>query len=243
MEESPHKNQEYHIAGEGLNFLSHCNPVHKFIPMLQAMKMPDAKEAVEKEWEKLETIQAWQLTKGRNKNEVIAEARNEGRKIPFASSMYLCHLKKSDMEPQFQKYKGQVELRGDIVKDDAGSYAVCTEQGSPAAKVMDILTRLPRCAGQAADAISAYDRVKMEDAPSLFKIPKSKCPDIWIHLPKHNWPKSRSSTEDPVVPLERNLYGHPLRKRLFSSVYVDDIKIAAKKQHISPTWKNTNEKR
>ena len=50
----------------------------------------------------------------------------------------------------------------------------------------------------------------MEGAPTLLKIPKSKCPDIWIRLPKHKWPKSWSSMEDPVVPLERNLYGHPL---------------------------------
>ena len=50
----------------------------------------------------------------------------------------------------------------------------------------------------------------MEDAPKLLKIPKSECPDIWIRLPRHKWPKSWSSIEDPVVPLERNLYGHPL---------------------------------
>ena len=41
-----------------------------------------------------------------------------------------------------------------------------------AAKVMDIVSRLAGCAGQAADAISAYTQGKMEDAPSLFK--KSK---------------------------------------------------------------------
>ena len=51
--------------------------------------------------------------------------------------------------------------RGDIVKDDSGSYAVFTEQGSSApqmtaAKVLDIISRLPGCAGQAADAVSAY---------------------------------------------------------------------------------------
>ena len=50
----------------------------------------------------------------------------------------------------------------------------------------------------------------MEDAHKLLKIPKSECPDIWIRLPRHKWPKSWSSMEDPVVPLERNLYGHPL---------------------------------
>ena len=53
-------------------------------------------------------------------------------------------------------------------------------------------------------------RWKMEDAPTLLKIPKSECPDIWIRLPKHKWPKSWSCMEDTVVPLERNLYGHPL---------------------------------
>ena len=79
-----------------------------------------------------------------------------------------------------------------------------------AAKVMDILSRLPGCSGQAADAVSAYTQVKMEYAPSLFKIPKSECPDIGIRLPKHKLPKSWFSMEEPVVPLERNLYGHPL---------------------------------
>ena len=42
------------------------------------------------------------------------------------------------------------------------------------------------------------------------KIPKSESPDFWIRVPRHKWPKSWSSMEDPVVPLERNLYGNPL---------------------------------
>ena len=79
-----------------------------------------------------------------------------------------------------------------------------------AATVMDIIARLPGCAGQAADAISAYSQIKMDDAPSLLIIPKSERPDIWIRLPKHKWPKSWSGMEDPVVPFERHLYGHPL---------------------------------
>ena len=114
---------------------------------------------------KLENISAWQLTKVRNKNEVIAEARKEGRKVHFASLMDLCHLRNSELEPQFHKCKGQAILRGDIVKDDSGSYAVFTEQGSSAAqmtaaKIMDIISRLLGCDGQAADAVSAYTQVK-----------------------------------------------------------------------------------
>ena len=124
---------------------------------------------------KLEKIPAWQLTKVRNKSEVIAKARTTGNTVQFASLMDICHLKNSEFEPQFQKYKGRVVLRGDIVKDDSGSYAIFTEQGSSAsqmtaAKVMYIISRLPGCAGQAADgSISPYTQVKMEDAPTLIK--------------------------------------------------------------------------
>ena len=103
------------------------------------------------------------------------------------------------------------------MKDDSGSCAVFIEQGSSAsqmtaAKVMDIISRLPRCDGQVADAVSAYTQVKMEDAHKLFKISKLECPDIWIRLPRHKWPKSWSSMEDPVVPLKRNLYAHPFSR-------------------------------
>ena len=91
------------------------------------------------------------------------------------SLMDLCHLKNADLEPKFQKHDGRVVLRGDTVEDDSGSYAVFTEQGSSApqmtaAKVMDVIARLPGCAGQAAHAVSAETQVKMEDAPSLKKI-------------------------------------------------------------------------
>ena len=38
--------------------------------------------------------------------------------------MDICHLKNAELEAKHQKYKGRVVLRGDIVKDDSGSYAV-----------------------------------------------------------------------------------------------------------------------
>ena len=244
--------------------------------MPQAMKIPAAKAAVDKEWEKLEKLSAWNLTKVRSKKQVIDEARTSGTTVHFASSMDICHLKNAEVEAKHQKYKGRIVLRGDIVKDDSRSYAVFTEQGSSAfqmtaAKIMDIISRLPGCDGQAADAVSAYTQVKMENAHKLLKISKSECPDIWIRLPRHKWPKSWSSMEDPVVPLERNLYCHPLagllwerqfekillnhgwekipnweclfvhrEKGLFLSVYVDDIKLAGKKQNLDPMWKLLN---
>ena len=153
------------------------------------------------------------------------------------------------------------------MKDDSGSY-VFAEQGSSAshmtaAKVMNIISRLPGCARQATDATSTYTQVRIKMLQNYFK--KSECPNIWIRLPRNKRPKSLSSMENPVVPLERNLYGHPLagllcerqfekillkhgwekvfnweclfvhrEKGLFFFVYVDDIKFAGKKQNIDP---------
>ena len=184
--------------------------------MPQATKIPAAKAAVEKEWEKLEKISAWNLTKVKSKKHVIDEARTSGATVHFASLMDIYHLKNAELEAKHQKYKGRVVLRGDIVKDNSGSYAVFTEQGSSAsqmtaAKIMDIISRLLGCDGQAADAVSAYTQVKMEDAHKLSKkIQNRSVQTFGFCLPRHKWPKSWSSMEDPVVPLERNLYGHPL---------------------------------
>ena len=120
----------------------------------------------------MEKISAWNLTKVRGKKEVIDEARRSGAKVHFASLMDICHFKFAELEAKHQKYKGRVVLQGDIVKDDSGSYAVFREQGSSAkqmtaAKVMDIISRLPGCDGQAADAVSAYTKVKMVYAHNL----------------------------------------------------------------------------
>ena len=113
----------------------------------------------------MEKISAWNLTKVKSKKQVIDEARTSGAKVLFASLMDICHLKNAELETKHQKNKGRVVLRGDIVKDDSGSYAVFIEQGSSAsqmtaAKVMDIISRLPGCDGQAADAVSADTQVK-----------------------------------------------------------------------------------
>ena len=117
-------NHEDRIAGKGNNSLQHYNLVHKFIPMPQAMKIPAAKAAMDKEWEKLEKISEWNLMKVRSKKQVIDKARTSGVTVHFASLMDICHLKKTEFEAKHQKYEGRVVLRGDLIKDDSGSHAV-----------------------------------------------------------------------------------------------------------------------
>ena len=80
--------------------------------MPQAMKIPTAKAAMDKEWEKLEKISAWNLTQARSEKEVIDEARTTGVTVHFASLMDICHLKNAELEAKHQKYKGRVVLRG-----------------------------------------------------------------------------------------------------------------------------------
>ena len=104
--------------------LQSCSQIHS---NASSNEIPEAKAVLEKEWEKLKNILIWQLTKVRNRKEVIEEARKKSRKVPLASLMDLCDLKNSKLESQYQKDKNRVALRGDIVKNDSGSYAVFTE--------------------------------------------------------------------------------------------------------------------
>ena len=103
-----YRHHEDHTAGKGENSLQHYNLVHKFIPMPQAIKIPAAKAAVDKEWAKLEKISAWNLTKVRSKKKVIDEARTTGAKVHYASLMDICHLKNAELEAKHQKYNGRV---------------------------------------------------------------------------------------------------------------------------------------
>ena len=68
-----------------------------------AMKIPTAKAAVDKEWEKLEKIPAWDITKVRNKSDVIDEPRTKKRKVHFASLLDICHLKNAALGTKHQK--------------------------------------------------------------------------------------------------------------------------------------------
>ena len=213
LERTLPRDHEDRIAGKGWNSLNHHNLAHNIIPMSQAMKILDAKAAVGNEWEKLETIPAWQLTKVRNKKDVIDETRQEGKTVHLASLMDICHLMNSELEPKFQKCKGRVALRGDTVKDDSGSCAVFTAR-------FDCIWNDDRksngchskattfCRTSSRRSISLHRGQRWQDAPPLLEVPKSEWP-VWIRLPRHKWPKSWSNMEDLVVLLERNLHGQP----------------------------------
>ena len=143
-----------------------------------------------------------------------------------------------------------------------------------AAKIMDIISRLPGCDGQAADAVSAETQVKMEDAHKLIKILKigvsrhldsstttqmAKISPVWKtqsfllsgictvilwqdYYGKGNLRKSYWSMAGRKFQNWECLFVHRA-KELFLSLYVDDIKLAGKKQNIDPDVENYSTKK
>ena len=142
----------------------------------QAMKIPDAKAAVDKEQKKLETNPAWDFGKVKSKKEVILEAQR-GKTSPLCCiDGHTSPQKTRSWNHSYSSMKAEWCSGGDSVKDDSGAYAVFPEQGSSAsqmsaAKIMDVIARLPGCHWQAADAVSAYTQVKLEDAPNCSEFP------------------------------------------------------------------------
>ena len=130
----------------------------------------------------------------------------------FASWMDICHLKNSELEPKFQKYKRSSRtLRWHC---ERWFRIVCCIYWTRTISITD-----DGCTGhgyyiKTTRMRMTYSRRSIRLHPAQ----NGRCTDIKKKfrsrnvriLDKHKWPKSWSTVEDPVVPLERNLYGHPL---------------------------------
>ena len=216
MEESLSNYHEDHIAGKGNKSLQHFNLVHKFYSYVSSQE--NSRSRSSSGWGMGETGKdsSVGMTKVRSKSEVIDEAKTREKFILlhcWTSVIWrMPTWRQSTKNTMVELYSETILWKMDLMQylqNKDHQYHKWLQQKSW------IISRLPGCSGQAADAVSACTQVKMEDAPKLLKIPKSECPDIWIRLPRHKWPESSSSMEDPVVPLERNLYGHLLAALLW----------------------------
>ena len=254
VEGTLHKDHEDHIAGQGIKSWHNKNLVHKFIPMPQALRKSRCKcSSGERIWKTRENTCMAADKSQKQKRSDRRSKENKGRKVHFASLMDLCHLKNSDSEPQYQKYKSRVVLRGEIVKDDSESHAVFAEEGScashmTAAKVRDVISWLPERRPNQRCCISIHS-CKNGRWSQIVEIVGgwSSFLDTPITLLKS---KIMGRIRDLVVPLERHLYGHPWAgllwerthaevlseeggnalqaSRFFLSTYVDDIKMTGK---------------
>ena len=79
--------------------------------MPQALRILDAKAAVDTEWEELEKLPACHMTIVKSKKDVFLEAQKERMTVHVAALIDICHLKNAELEPKFQKDKVRVALR------------------------------------------------------------------------------------------------------------------------------------
>lgn len=118
-----------------------------------------------------------------------------------------------------RRYQGRVVFRGDMIRDEQGSFAVFTEQSGStshmaAAKVFYTIARLPGCNGEHDDAIGAYTQILVRDALKLSGVGGDDFIETYMSLPRDPWPadpelrKTWESKADPVCILRRSLYGH-----------------------------------
>ena len=244
--------------------------VARLVPAYEVASTPEAKAALDKEWEKLMKKVCWVEDKAREFDEVASEAKRTGEAAHFGRIFEICSLKGSELKPgnPNRKYKGRTVFQGNNVVDENADHALFAELGSApasmeAGKLLDAFGSQPGYSKEQADARQAYTQ-------ALFKGIAT-----WIRLPRNRWPKGWAGKfRDPVVPLRLALYGHPdsgglweahceeklskvgfepvLRDiwksvfyhpslKLLLVVYVDDFKMAGPTKNMSEGWKRIGE--
>ena len=175
-----------------------------------------------KEWEKLEKIPAWHLTKVRNQKEVIEEARTKGRKVHFASLMDLCHLKNSELD---RASTSQVQRQSRAPRwHFEGWFRIIRSIYSTRIIIIIITNDSRKSHGHYFNTTGmrrTSSRCSIRphpDAPKSLKLPKSECPDIWMRLPKHKWPESKSCMDPSffstgIRSSDRTIMGKAMREQ------------------------------
>ena len=127
---------------------------------------------------------------------VIDEARTSGATVHFASLMNICHLESAEWEAKNQKYKGRVVLRGDVT-DDSILHSSLNKD------LQHLKLQQSKSCISSPDCQVAMDKQQTQylfmsrkyGYTQIVKNSKIGVPDIWIRLPRHKWPKSRSSMD------------------------------------------------
>ena len=122
----------------------------------------------------------------------------------IASVFGVCVEKNSELEPALRKFKGRYVLQGNFVTDEYREAAVFQSLSSTpatleASKMVDAIGLMPGNGIQQADAEQAYAQAEMPASATK----------VWLRLPREFRPKHFDNFNDPVVVMERALYGHP----------------------------------
>ena len=136
-------------------FISQCS-----VP--DAMKIPDVNAAVDKEWNNLKTIPAWDVKRVRPKSEVIRQAKKNGKNSSLRESDGPLSLEerrscKTSRSTRSEWCSGETTSK---TKKDTEQYSQkqgrCFSVSVGSAKFLETISKLPGMAGETRDEISAY---------------------------------------------------------------------------------------
>ena len=261
-----------HSAGEGINSLNHYNLVHKNqYNLVHNFFYASSNEKTGCEgcsgqiMAKLVKIPAWQLTKVRNKKDVIDEVRKDGKTVHFASSMDLCHLKNFGVGAQISKIqrwscapRWYSARWFRLLRSIYRARIICVTDGGINSNGCHCkVTRIRRTSSgrniclhpsQNGRWSIVVENSKVSMSRYLDTSTKTQMAQIMVQYgrpSRSSWAKSvRSSSGMTIMGKAfressiRTRWGKvPKWECLFLSVYVDDIKLAGKNQNMAPMWK------
>ena len=92
--------------------------------------------------------------------------------------------------------------RDGVTRDEMGEVAMFENRGSSPATL------------ESSKLVDAYGLVddndeEVSDAPQAYTQSRLRGSETWVVLPKEYWPDHFWEIDDPVVPLDYSLYGHP----------------------------------
>ena len=205
-------------------------------------------------WLKSEVNQRWSMKQGRRAQKFI---------LPH---WWTCHLKNAELEAKHKKTKVELYSGAILWKMFLDLMQYLQNKDHQHHKLPQQKSRIsyPYCQGAQDKQLTQYTLIpkskwKMHHFCSKFRsqnVPETQMAKIMVQYgrpSRSSWAKSVRSSfgrtltgkaiwENPItarlgkVPNWEYLFAHR-EKGLFSSVYVDDIKIAGKKRNINPNWK------
>lgn len=167
----PRPHQEKYAAS-GFVSEEYMAMMHTAIPDDVVKSIQGANDAIDVAWAKLFKLGAFGLEDFADQKDVKKKYEGTKKPVHFGTLRSPCHEKHSELPGHLRSYKGRIVLRGDLVKDIDGYYAVFSEQGTSsshmaATKFIDGIARLLGCDGEDSDALSAYTQVMLDDVQRL----------------------------------------------------------------------------
>ena len=179
--------------------------VHKLLDRSDWKNRPEVLPAIESEKNGLLANGTWDENKIRSKADVVNEARRQGKRIHIGALMIIVSIKGFEKPPEEWVVKARIVFRGDAVRDEDNQAAVFDEINASAPSSLAGLNFVVGLSLLEGNTCSTSDCVKAYVQSLL----DTSCP-TYVLLPPELVPKAFKHVYQPVAPLIRSLYGHPL---------------------------------